>query len=128
VYVEVFVEDGARFAKMAQLEDSWDGEGAPAPSRETIKRANEVVHWALETGLVTDIEADVLGGVGVILRAYTKTVSGSAWVACMNNGLDTVVLSRGTEVCGHAPWDAAGVAKTKVVGFLTHDPNAASST
>jgi hypothetical protein len=43
-YVEIFVEDGARFAKMAQLEDDWDGEGAPAPSREAIRRANDVVH------------------------------------------------------------------------------------
>jgi len=129
VRVEVFVEDGARLAKLARLADDWDGEGAPAPSHAAIQRANGVLRWALESGLVaTDVEADVLGGVGVVLRAYPRTMSGSAWIACMNNGKDTIVLSRRTDVCGHASWDAGDAAKVRVRDFLASDRSGVAHT
>jgi hypothetical protein len=108
-----------RLAKLADLSDNWDGEGAPAPSHEAIVRADLLVRWALETGLVaTDFEADVLGGVGIVLRSYPGITSGTAWIACMNGGADTIVLSRGTGVCGHALWDEGDAAKARVTDFL----------
>jgi hypothetical protein len=104
-------------AKLTDLSDNWDGEGAPAPLHEAIVRADSVVRWALETGLVaTDFEADVLGGVDIVLRD-PGTSGHHVWVSCMNGGADTIVLSRGADVCGLALWNE-GEAKTRVTDFL----------
>jgi hypothetical protein len=117
--VTVNVLDPTRLAKLFELEDDWDGEGAPKPSRPALQRADAVVRWAHESGLVmTDVDADVLGGVAVWLRADPMSPVRSAWIACMNNGQDTLVLSEARDVTGHAPWDASDAAKATILDFL----------
>jgi hypothetical protein len=123
----LMVENGERIARLSKLQDDWDGEGAAAPSLEAMRRANAAIHWALKSGfVVTDVDADVLGGVGVVVRASPISAAGMAWIACMNDGSDTFVLSKGTEVCGHAAWDADR-AKRTISDFLTSDRRAAQA-
>lgn len=95
---------------LSRLHDDWDGEGAPKPSGEAITRAREILQ-ALEGVAEVDaieVDADVLGGVGLLVRPGRGR---SVWIACMNNGKDTVVLSEG-ESLSHAPWDASALEQT----------------
>jgi hypothetical protein len=78
---------------LKQLEDDWDGEGAPKPSDAAIERTANVLRWAEERCLqVSDVDADVLGGVAVRLRTPEPGPL-TVWVALMNNGRDTAVWS-----------------------------------
>jgi hypothetical protein len=82
---------------LAQLSDDWDAEGAPAPSAETLQAARVLVENAHRIGLpVLDIDADVLGGVGVWLSWPPDHPDGQAerwtWLSCMNSGARTVTL------------------------------------
>jgi hypothetical protein len=87
--------------ELKQLEDNWDGEGAPKPTDEAIRRAMSVLAWAESRQIkVLDVDADVLGGVGVRLRGSTGT---TLWIACMNSKKDTAVWSEGMRVKGHSP-------------------------
>lgn len=83
--------------RLKRLAADWDGEGAPKPSRGAIAGASKVVAWVTAAGLeVTDVDADVLGGVAVYLHG--SATGRSAWIACMNDGTSTVVLSSGRAV------------------------------
>ncbi len=110
---------------LQQLEDGWDGEGAPRPSPQAIARAFNVVAWAEEAGLsVSDVDADVLGGVGVWIRGADRD-DRVAWIACMNNGQDALVLSEGKTVRAHAPWSIE--AQAEVSTFLGGNEHAAAA-
>ncbi|HXX65571.1 MAG TPA: hypothetical protein VEK07_00200 [Polyangiaceae bacterium] len=111
--------DRTKLAELAQLEDNWDLEGAPCPNKHAIERADAAVTWAETHGLVVeDVEADVLGGVGVRLSVSPKLPRRSAWIALMNNAHDTVVKTEGDNVAGHSSWDAGQGTKNDVVAFL----------
>ena len=105
-------------SKLRGLPDDWDGEGAPKPNVESLSRAKEVIDWALDRALVIeDVDADVLGGVAV----WLVSAAGSrrrAWIACMNDGQDTLVLQDGSEV-QHAPWGEAS--RALVTGFFASE-------
>ena len=117
--VSVNVLDPTRLARLHGLADDWDEEGAPRPSRPALQRADSVIRWAHESGLVvTDVDADVLGGVGVWLRAHPVSPARSVWIACMNNGQDTIVMSEARAVTGHTRWDGSDSAKATVLDFL----------
>lgn len=80
-----------RLTALAHLEDNWDGEDAPKPAPDALRRAKEIATWAGAHRLaISEIDADVLGGVSVYLRGNSGR---KAWIACMNTGEDTVVLS-----------------------------------
>jgi hypothetical protein len=118
-----FADARLRLAALQRAEDGWDGEGAPRPSAEAIARAFGVLNWAERAGLrVSDVDADVLGGVAVWLKGDLEANRLSAWIACMNNGHDTVVLSAGDEVHSHGPWNPAGQDET--VAFLAGSEHA----
>jgi hypothetical protein len=115
----VHVVKVARFAELSLLQDDWDGEGAARPSIEAIRRASDATTWAHGAGLVVeDIDADVLGGVGLWVRAYAHRGARTVWIACMNNGQDTAVLSEGRSVVGHQRWDASEATKASLGSFL----------
>ncbi len=60
--------------EIRKLQDNWDGEGAPIPTEEAIQRAQRIMIWALEAELsVTDLSADVMGGVGFYLQGRNKS-------------------------------------------------------
>lgn len=96
--------------ELSSLTDDWDGEGAPKPSTDAIERARAIL-GALEHGIDVDeveVDADVLGGVALIVRSPQGK---SVWIACMNNGKDTVVFSEGSTV-SHALWNPSSVDST----------------
>lgn len=81
----------ADVTKLRELKDGWDGEGAPVVADRAISLALEMVSWAEVHGLlVTDVDADVLGGVAV----WVEGPGGGrrAWLSLMNNARDTVLL------------------------------------
>jgi hypothetical protein len=88
--------------ELGTLTDNWDGEGAARPSVEAIERAVLTIQWAKDLGLkVTDVDADVLGGVAVWLGSAAHP-DRRVWVSCMNNGRDTIVMSNREGVVGQA--------------------------
>jgi hypothetical protein len=110
---------------LQRLQDGWDGEGAPRPSPQAIARAFNVVTWAEDAGLrVSEIDADVLGGVAVWLKGE-RGDERAAWIACMNSGEDALVLSEGRTVHAHAPWNTD--AQLQVTTFLGGNEHAAAA-
>ena len=100
---------------LRMLADNWDNEGAPRPSDDALERAQAVLRWVEEARLDSfnvTVEPDVLGGVGVMVRSRNDR---GVWVACMNNGRDTVVFEDGSRITA-TPWTAAS--KTAVVALL----------
>jgi hypothetical protein len=105
---------------LGEFPDNWDREGAPSPSVEAITRANGMLKWATEAGLsVTDVDADVLGGVAIwLVGDHGRRV----WLSCMNNGHDSVVMSDGRGVVYQAP--LAETPRERVVAFLSGNADA----
>ena len=100
------------------LEDNWDEDGAPKPSDDAIERARRVVLWMDDVGITPFdlcVDTDVLGGVGVIMWKDKDT---RAWVACHNNGYDTIVYDDSQGVRA-ASWNDE--AKTALIAWLRGD-------
>jgi len=100
---------------LRKLADDWDGEGAPRPSDEAIERAKDIVRWACDRGIDlgdAEIDADVLGGVAIWIEPRPGR---RAWIACMNSGHDTLVLSD-DGVIKHAPWNET--AQQRLLSFI----------
>lgn len=77
-------------SRLLQLTDGWDGEDAPAPSTRSINLAWYIVGLAVDRGLlVTEVDADVLGGVAVWVTDGHVRV----WILVMNSGENTMVLT-----------------------------------
>jgi len=127
--VNMYFVEPTKLAKLSLLEDGWDDEGAPRPSLDAIRRADRALDWASQSGLmVSDVGPDVLGGVGIWLRSFSNYNARAAWIACMNNGHDTIVLSENGAVVGHAPWDAGDDRpKATVKAFLAGNQRAAAA-
>lgn len=83
----------AEIDRLARLPDDWDGEDAPAPSEMAVRVARDILAPLAALGLDMEIDADVTGGVSFTL--YGTAPRRSAWVACMNSGVTTVVLNKG---------------------------------
>ena len=118
--VSVHMLDATKLASLFSLDDDWDGEGAPRPSTQALGRADHVIRWAHENGLVvTEVDADVLGGVAVRLQAHVLRPVRTAWVACMNNSRDTLVMSEdGRGVVSHEAWGGTD-SESRVWSFLS---------
>lgn len=85
------------------LEDDWDSEGASKPAPEALDRAEAIITAAAEIDLVVDeVDSDVLGGVAL---HFTGSNEQAVWIACMNNGTDTIVFSQVGAVVRHATFD-----------------------
>jgi hypothetical protein len=105
----------ASLNEMTLLVDNWDEEGAPKPSDDAIERARSVLRWTAEAGVAAFdlcVDPDVLGGVAVLIWRNEDT---RAWIACHNNGRDTVVCSDADGV-KTLPWNDQ--AKAVVSAFL----------
>ena len=82
----------AALGYLKQLKDNWDGEGAMAPSKTTLKKAEDIVYWALKNKLkVKYVDADVLGGAAVFLndKRHQKLV----WFSFLNEGSNSIVMT-----------------------------------
>lgn len=96
----------AGLAKMATLEDDWDEEGAPAPLPAAVARGLVALELAEKRGLlVTDVDADVLGGVALYLMR-SQDEDRSVWISIRNNGRDTASLSTAVEMVASVPFRA----------------------
>lgn len=104
------------FERLGNLQDNWDGEGAPAPSPAAIEQARQIVSWLVLNHVpVAEIDADVLGGIAIwVLPAAGRT----AWVACMNDGARTLVSSDNGAVSS-ATWNPA--AQASLLSFADGD-------
>lgn len=82
---------------LAQLASGWDGEGAEPPSRLAIQKAIETVRSLPEDIRVTDVEADVIGGIALWLEPAgnrPQLESGClAWFGIRNNGKVLLALA-----------------------------------
>lgn len=92
----------AHLAPLSALADGWDGEGAPAPSADSIEAARAVLRDLATHGVepaAEDVTADVMGGVSVYL--YGPAGSGrSVWLAFGNGGTPVIVCTGGTLKAG----------------------------
>jgi hypothetical protein len=71
------------------------------------------MRWALERGLmIADVDADVLGGVGVWVRGHVGHAQREAWISCLNGGQRTVVLNDGGRMAGYLPWTESSMDDT----------------
>lgn len=87
--------------QLVDLQDDWDGEGAPRPSDGAVRRAREVLGWVRNNNLfILEVDADVLGGVAIYLKADERSDK-RVWIACMNDGKDTAVMSTRDAVVDH---------------------------
>lgn len=103
---------------LGSLQDDWDGEGAPRPSGEALERAQTVMDWAESKGLlVVDLDADVLGGVALYIKA-SAGADRQVWIGCMNKGGDTAVMSTSSKVEDHCMFDLAGEGPGRVLAYL----------
>lgn len=76
---------------LKNLKDNWDGASAPSPNIAAINRAKNIANWANMNDLdISDIDADVLGGVAIYLQS--RISKRKAWISCLNKGYDVVVL------------------------------------
>ncbi len=99
-------------------QDNWDDEGAPAPSRAAIDRAHTTLDWAEMNGVsVVGVDPDVVGGIGVFLENPSDG-SRRAWIACMNDGSDTAVLSLHDQVSEHFIFGVDDESPKRVLRFL----------
>lgn len=70
----------------------------PLPSPDAVHTASGVLAWLWAHGLsVESISPDVLGGVAI----YVDGNGGRAWIAIMNNGGRTIVLTRSRKSTGY---------------------------
>lgn len=119
--VRVLQEHGTMkeaLGSLGSLQDDWDGEGAPKPSGEALQRAQAVMDWAESKGLlVVDLDADVLGGVALYLRA-SSGADRQVWIGCMNKGGDTAVMSTSTKVEDHCMFDPEAEGAERVLAYL----------
>ena len=94
------VPESARMADLRALSLGWDGDDAPAPSDDAIGKAKEILEWIQRNDLQIDsVDADVLGGVDVYLNG---TSGRTAWVAILNSGERSIVLSHNGKATGHS--------------------------
>lgn len=85
-------EINEKFAALELLEDNFDDEGAEKPNEIAFKAAYEVVGWAFENWLdITDIDADVLGGIAVWLGNII-------WISCSNRGSVTATINHSGKI------------------------------
>lgn len=104
-------------AELGRLGDNWDDEGAPEAAHSAVQQAKQVLGWARRNSLnVASVEADVLGGVAVYLNCEAS--AREAWIACMNDGAFTAVLSKADEVVDHFMMDLDGVYADRILRFL----------
>lgn len=83
-----------RLTELGSLPENWDGEGAPPPTADAMERAGRILTWADANALeIADVDVDVLGGIAIWLKGAAR----EAWIACMNNGNDTVVAGYGAQ-------------------------------
>ena len=76
------------FEQLCELQDNWDGEGAPKPSQQSIVKAREIINWIEDCKVVNDhtlldIDADVLGGVSLTLINNKKNKK--VWISVLND-------------------------------------------
>jgi hypothetical protein len=94
-------EEARCFEHLRQLADDWDGDGAPRPNDEAIRRVHELEVSVKGRGFVlTEVDADVLGGVTAIVRAGNSGRS----IACtfLNSGKSAIVWIDGDRVVHHS--------------------------
>jgi hypothetical protein len=105
--------------------NNWDDEGAPAPDAAAVDHAEAVVDWAKQNGLtVAEVDADVMGGIAVFLASSPP--GRSAWIACMNKGGDTAVLSEGSRGGDHFMFSLGDESANRVLRFLTGESGGAT--
>ena len=83
------------FQQLCELQDNWDGEGAPKPSQESISKAREIICWITNYKLINndvdlDIDADVLGGVSLTLINNKKKKE--VWISVLNGYNEVAVV------------------------------------
>lgn len=99
---------------LMDLSENWDDEGAQAPSRSACDRARSVLDWARKHSLtIADVDSDVLGGVAVWLSSPADR---RAWISCMNDGRDSVVVLEG-DTGRHTTWSAEG--QREILAFFS---------
>lgn len=104
-----------RLVELSAIGEDWDGDGAPSPAPAALARAEAVLRWADANGAeIVDVDADVLGGIAIWLRG----AQGRAWVACMNNGSDTLVTGEGANTTS-TPWGERAMERLRT--FLTEN-------
>lgn len=96
----------------------------PDPTAASRQQADAVLAWAKRRGLtVADICTDVLGGMAVYLGGANREV----WIACMNSGAFTAVLSESRKVAASFTMSLEGEPADRVVAFLTQSPRRPAS-
>lgn len=78
-------------AKLARIEDNFDGEGAIKPSQDAIEQTERILQWleSYQQIAISDASPDVLGGVGIDLDGRGQN---KAWIAIMNGGWNTYLI------------------------------------
>lgn len=102
----------SRLDELSRLQDGWDGEDAPRPSSDAIRRANGVIRWAAINRVRTSyIDSDVLGGVAIFVHGQSIHRDREVWFSIKNDNQDTLVASAGDAVVWHAMLTADSVAR-----------------
>lgn len=111
----------SRLEGLSRLADGWDDDEAPRPSADALGRAREALDRAATHGLFPEeVDADVLGGVALWFAAEGDKPERRAWIACMNEGRTTFVLT-----VDDKPVDGGKLTETawhKLVAFVTDTP------
>lgn len=84
------------FDDIATLPVDWsveDGHASPVPSAAAIAAARACLADISRLDVVCDVDADVMGGVGITL--YGSARGRSVWIALGNNGANTVIYGGG---------------------------------
>ena len=96
-------------------------EEIPEPTADARRRARQIEDWAVSEHFWVSTDIDVLGGVAAHIH-NGRDFDHFVWVACMNNGATTVVLScRGATLSGMFTEDSKAI----IIEFLRGNVDAA---
>lgn len=111
------VEPFTELDKLGELTDGWDGDDAARPNDAAIWSAKANLAKLIHHGLQPDdVDADVLGGVGVVFIGRTNPEH-RGWLACMNSGNNKLVLTDGADMVRTIKLDSDPV-WAEIVTFL----------
>lgn len=111
--------------ELANLPADWNGaDPAPVPNAAAIAAARACLAELSSLGVAYEVDADVMGGVGIYLHAAPPSPH-YVWLAFGNDGINTVIFGGGDTGLPQGEWLSDAAALRNAIAWVNPDPTPA---